>query len=100
MVVSINPEPHKNEFNKLLNSTIIELNKHAQKFPNKLRKLTGSKLEPYVKDIMTDFAVGSHFENSIELISGQKFPDIVANKYYGVEVKTTTKTIGKLQVIA
>jgi hypothetical protein len=29
------------------------------------------------------------FENSIELISGQRFPDIVANKYYGVEVKTT-----------
>lgn len=91
MVVSLNPDPHKNEFNKLLNSTIVELNKHAQKFPSKIGKLTGNKLEPYVKDVMTDLAVGSHFENSIELISGQKFPDIVANKYYGVEVKTTTK---------
>lgn len=40
---------------------------------------------------MTDLAVGSSFENSIELISGQKFPDIIANKYYGIEVKTTTK---------
>lgn len=91
MVVSINPDPHKNEFNKLLCSTIIELNKHAKKFPNKIEKLKGNKLEPYVKDVMTDLAVGSYFENSIELISGQKFPDIVANKYYGVEVKTTTK---------
>lgn len=91
MVVSLNPDPHKNEFNELLNSTIIELNKHAVKFPSKIGKLTGNKLEPYVKDVMTDLAIGSHFENSIELISGQKFPDIVANKYYGVEVKTTTK---------
>lgn len=36
-------------------------------------------------------AIGTFFENSIELIGGQKFPDIIANKYYGVEVKTTTK---------
>jgi hypothetical protein len=40
---------------------------------------------------MTDLAIGSPFENSIELIGGQKFPDIVAKKYYGVEVKTTTQ---------
>lgn len=35
--------------------------------------------------------MGQHFENTIELIGGQKFPDIVANKYYGIEVKTTTQ---------
>ncbi len=40
---------------------------------------------------MADLAVGTSFENSIELIGGQKFPDIVAKKYYGVEVKTTTQ---------
>jgi hypothetical protein len=40
---------------------------------------------------MTDLAVGTVFENSIELIGGQKFPDIVAKKYYGIEVKTTTQ---------
>jgi len=37
--------------------------------------------------------VGTIFENQIELVSGQKFPDIVAyinqNKAFGVEVKTT-----------
>ena len=33
MVVSVNSEPHKNEFNALLNSTIIELNSHAKKSP-------------------------------------------------------------------
>lgn len=91
MVISLNPNPHKNEFSKLLDATILELNKHAKKSPNKIEKLTGNKLEPYVKDVLTELAVGTHFENTIELISGQKFPDIVANKFYGIEVKTTTQ---------
>lgn len=91
MVVSVNPEPHKSEFNALLNATIEELNAHAKKSPKKIGQLRGNKLEPYVKDIMTDLAVGSQFENSIELIGGQKFPDIIAKKFYGIEVKTTTQ---------
>lgn len=91
MVISVNPNPHKEEFNSLLESTMNELNKQAKLNASKVSKLTGNKLEPYVKDIMSEFAVGTNFENSIELIGGQKFPDIVANKFYGVEVKTTTK---------
>lgn len=91
MVVSVNSEPHKNEFNALLNSTIIELNAHAKKSPKKIEQLKGNKLEPYVGDVMTELAVGTAFENSIEVIGGQKFPDLIANKYYGIEVKTTTQ---------
>ncbi|MEZ4945987.1 MAG: hypothetical protein R2804_10685 [Cyclobacteriaceae bacterium] len=91
MVVSVNSEPHKNEFNTLLNSTIIELNTHAKKSPTKIEQLKGNKLEPYVGDVMTELAVGTAFENSIEVIGGQKFPDIIANKFYGIEVKTTTQ---------
>ena len=49
------------------------------------------KLEPYVGNVMTELAVGTAFENSIEVIGGQKFPDIVAKKFYGIEVKTTTQ---------
>mgnify|MGYP003638645716 FL=1 len=91
MVVSVNSEPHKNEFNALLNSTIIELNAHAKSSPKKIEQLKGNKLEPYVGDVMTELAVGTAFENSIEVIGGQKFPDIIANKFYGIEVKTTTQ---------
>ena len=91
MVVSVNSEPQKSEFNTLLNSTIEELNAHAKKSPIKIERLRGAKLEPYVRDVMTDLAVGSQFENSIELIGGQKFPDIIAKKLYGIEVKTTTQ---------
>jgi len=91
MVVSINPGPNHDEFNLLLNSTINELNAHAKISPKKIEQLRGNKLEPYVQAVMTDLAVGSKFENSIESIGGQKFPDIVAKKFYGVEVKTTTQ---------
>lgn len=91
MIVSVNSDPNRSEFDLLLNSTISELNEHAQKSSQKVASLLGRNLEPYVRDVMTDLAVGTVFENSIELIGGQKFPDIVAKKYYGIEVKTTTQ---------
>ncbi len=91
MIISINSDPNRNEFDNLLGSTINELNIHAQKSSKKVATLMGRSLEPFVRDVMIDLAVGTPFENSIELIGGQKFPDIVANKYYGIEVKTTTQ---------
>lgn len=91
MVVSVNSTPEIVEFNSLLNSTITELNVQVKKSPKKVSSLLGRTLEPYVRDVMTDLAIGTPFENTIELISGQKFPDIVAKKYYGIEVKTTTQ---------
>ena len=44
--------------------------------------LLGRNLEPFVKDVMTEIAVGTPFENSIELIGGQKFPDIITKKLW------------------
>lgn len=89
MIVSLNPDPERSEFDLLLNSTLQELNDHAIKDPKKVARLLGRDLEPFVKDVMTDLAVGTVFQDSIELIGGQKFPDIVAKKFYGIEVKTT-----------
>ena len=91
MLVSVNPDPHKSEFNSLLNSTIDKLNAKAKKSPTQIENLRGNKLEPYARDIMAELAFGTPFENTIELIGGQKFPDIVAKKFYGIEVKTTTQ---------
>jgi hypothetical protein len=91
MIVSLNTDPDRSEFDLLLNSTLAELNIHAKNPSKQVETLLGRNLEPYVRDVMTDLAVGTAFENSIELISGQKFPDIVAKKYYGIEVKTTTQ---------
>ncbi|MCH7398172.1 hypothetical protein MM236_09240 [Belliella sp. DSM 107340] len=91
MIVSVNSDPDRKEFDLLLQSTISELNLHAKKSTEKVATLIGRQLEPYVKDLMTEIAIGTPFENSIELIGGQKFPDIIAKNYYGIEVKTTTQ---------
>lgn len=91
MIVSVNTDPNRKEFDLLLNSTTSELNLLARKSAKKVATLFGRNLEPYVKDVMANLAMGTPFENSIELIGGQKFPDIIAKKYYGIEVKTTTQ---------
>jgi hypothetical protein len=48
-----------------------------------------TKLEVIVHETMEDLAKGTIFENQIELISGQRFPDIVVHKVFGIEVKST-----------
>ncbi|MCK5016764.1 MAG: hypothetical protein KAS32_06790 [Candidatus Peribacteraceae bacterium] len=89
MVVSINSEPSAAEFNSLLDKTLINLKEDSKKKTEHYLTLLGTKLENKVLDVMNDCSKGTPFENSIELISGQKFPDIIANKYFGVEVKST-----------
>lgn len=89
MVISSNPEPNKLIFQSLLDNTVQTLTDQSKKSQKVYLDLLGNKLENVVADVMSEKAKGTPFENSIELISGQKFPDIIANKYYGVEVKTT-----------
>lgn len=89
MVISLNPEPNKQIFQSLLEKTIQTLDAESKINQDKYLGLLGNKLENVVADVMIENAKGTLFENSIELISGQKFPDIIANKFYGVEVKTT-----------
>lgn len=89
MVISVNPQPDQPEFSKLLNETLSTLESEAKEKPKTYLKLLGRDLESTVVEIMSAKARGTDFENSIELISGQKFPDIIAKRYYGVEVKTS-----------
>jgi hypothetical protein len=89
MIISSNSASEKEEFQNLLHSTLLELNRIA-KTPKDWNLLKGDKLEPFIEKIMIEQAVGTLFENSIECTSAQDFPDIVAKKYYGVEVKSTT----------
>ena len=91
MIISSNPVPSVDEFQKLLDSSITELSRLGSSEADLISKLKGNKLEPYVKEVIEEEAKGTSFQDSIELISGQKFPDIVAKKFYGVEVKSTTQ---------
>jgi len=89
MVISSNPEPQKEAFRSLLNQTIAHLREESKRRPGTYLQLLGTKLESVVATVMIEKARNTPFDGSIELISGQKFPDIIAKRYYGVEVKTT-----------
>ncbi len=91
MLISVNSDPNRAEFEVLLDNTLDSLRNTASKQSKKYLDLLGNKLENEVFDILTNCAKNTIFDGSIELISGQKFPDIIAKKYYGIEVKTTTK---------
>ena len=58
---------------------------------NKLyKKCNGSELEKVALNVLRDVAPSTPFRpENIELVSGARFPDIVAEHFYGVEVKST-----------
>lgn len=89
MIISVNPKPSLSEFQSLMTNTDILLNKDALKRPGYYVTRGGNPLEDDVKSALEECAKGTPFENTIEKVSGQKFPDIIAAKFYGVEVKST-----------
>lgn len=91
MIISVNSNADKSSFEGLLSCSLFTLQQRAKKYPKMYMSLLGTKLEREIVGVLNENAVNTPFENSIELVSGQKFPDIVAKKYYGVEVKTTQK---------
>lgn len=67
-----------------------EFNSRSQNTPNLYTSITPNKLEEVTLDLMKDSVSGTPFRrDEIKLISGHSFPDIVAEQYYGVEVKCT-----------
>lgn len=89
MIVSVNPKPAMPEFVSLMKRTDELLNHDALQRPKYYASRNGSPLEDDVKEALDRAAKGTIFENTIEKISGQRFPDIVAARFYGVEVKST-----------
>lgn len=89
MIISVNPKPTLPEFRTLMSRTDRLLNEDALKRQKYYASRGGNPLEDDVKAALDECAKGTPFENTIEKISGQRFPDIIAAKYYGVEVKST-----------
>ena len=89
MIISTNNSPSLAEFKILVDRTTLILNCDATKRQAYYLKRNGQALEDDVKRILDIAAKGTNFEGTIEKISGQCFPDIVAGKYYGVEVKSS-----------
>ena len=77
-------------FVNLMDKTENILNSEARTNPNDYKRLTSSTLEMCAVDKIKMACVDSPFDaNEVQLISGQRFPDIVANQFYGIEVKST-----------
>lgn len=89
MIISTNKEPSLQEFETLCNKMCALMNEKAKREPDYYLSKGAQRLEPEVKKAMEEAAKGTKFEGTIEIISGQRFPDIVAAKCYGVEVKST-----------
>lgn len=89
MIVSVNSKPEISEFRKLMAKTDQLLNADALKRPKYYASRGGNPLEDDVKAALDECAKGTAFQGTIEKISGHRFPDIVAAKFYGVEVKST-----------
>ena len=79
-------------FAELMGTTEDILNREANEYPRKYKQLTPSSLEACAveKIKMACRRSSSPFnENEVKLVSGHKFPDIIAEKFYGIEVKST-----------
>ena len=91
MIVSENSKPDVSEFRELMQKTDEYLNVEAKTRESYFQKRNSQLLEEDVCEALKVCAKNTKFDGSIELISGAQFPDIVAAKYYGVEVKSTIK---------
>lgn len=89
MIVSLNLNPSLDEFRRLMTKTDHMLNEDAAYRPTYYVSRGGNPLEDDVKNALDECAKGTPFAGTIEKVSGQHFPDIVAAKYYGIEVKST-----------
>lgn len=88
MIVSSARKIKDDQFEKLLTNTKLILEEKNQSTPNYFPQRKPLEFEIDVHAAMVEAAKGTVFEGALELISGHKFPDIVDNNYYGVEVKT------------
>ena len=89
MLISTNNKPSINEFKALVDNVTLQLNESAKKRSNYFLERNAQLLEDDVLEFLNNNAKGTKFKGTIEKISGQRFPDIIAGKYYGVEVKSS-----------
>lgn len=91
MIISDNRKSELYQFEKICKDAEEYMNMVAVKDPAYYISKSAQKLEPEVLSALKYVYRGTNFQDTIRIESGLKFPDIVVNRYYGVEVKSTTK---------
>ena len=70
--------------------TETRFNEESKASPDLFRKISPSDLEKHTEKVLKEIACHTPFRpEEIKLVSGHSFPDVMAEKYYGVEVKST-----------
>lgn len=79
-------------FAELMDKTEQILNQHASNHATKYRDLSPSAFEKISHQTIQSACNNTPFNpDNVFLVSGHRFPDIVADGFYGVEVKSTNK---------
>lgn len=89
IIISSKREAIDKEFKELMIKSEQWLNQDARERDSYYKNRGGKPLETDVCEAVKKNAAGTSFEGTIQLISKNYFPDIIANNYYGVEVKST-----------
>ena len=89
MIISQNRDPSLDEFKDLVDNATLMLNEDAKINTGYFLTRNAQLLEKDVYTALKSCAVNTKFQDKITIVSGQKFPDIIADKYYGVEVKSS-----------
>ena len=89
MIISTNKTAKLAEFENLMREVTEKLNVDSKNRTEYYLKRNAQLLEDDVCGWLINCAENTPFANTIHKASGQKFPDIVAGKYYGVEVKSS-----------
>lgn len=89
MIISKRTEAEGAAFESLLNSGINVIQSEAAKSSKRFRDQSSSDFEKEVYSSLLISAKNTEFEGTMQLVTGHRFPDIVAKQYYGVEVKIT-----------
>lgn len=79
----------ENAFSDFMKKSERCFNEWAYQDPAYYKSLTPKELEEETCRVLKYVAPSTPFEGKITLVSGHSFPDIMAGKYYGVEVKST-----------
>jgi hypothetical protein len=91
MIISENNKPSIEDFKAVMRKTDCILNSDAATKEAYYVGRNGTLLEIDVYDAVREATKNTVFENTIQLVSGASFPDIVANQFFGIEVKSTNK---------
>ena len=89
MIISTNKTANLDDFEALTRLSTDWLNRDASIRTAYYIKRNAQLLEDDVLRSLNENAVNTPFVNTIKKVSGQKFPDIIADNYFGVEVKSS-----------